>query len=87
MNPALRRPDRATATPSHTPVMVRVTSNATLTPVKSALTQPFILKDFKSPRMNTYKIRIVGYPFRQPYAVLVSALPTGHGSRNTDHLP
>jgi hypothetical protein len=85
MNSALHRPDRATATPAHTPAIVRVTGNPTLTSVESALTQPLILKDFKSPEMNTYKNRTVGYPVRRADVVLVSAPPTEHGSRTIGH--
>jgi hypothetical protein len=87
MNSALHHPDRAPATSLRPPVVVRPTSNPSLTSVESALTQALILKDFKSPEMNTYKNRIVGYPVRHPYAISVSTLPTEHGPRNTDHLP
>jgi hypothetical protein len=87
MNSAPHHPHRATVTPSHPPVTARVTSKTTLTSVESALTQPLILKDFKSPEMNTYKNRIVGYPVRHPYAVLVDTFPTEHRSRSTDHIP
>jgi hypothetical protein len=87
MNSAPHHPHRATVTPHHRPAIVQVTSKTTLTSVESALTQPLILKDFKSPEMNTYKNRIVGYPVRHPYAVLASALPTEYRSRSTDHIP
>jgi hypothetical protein len=85
MNSAPHHPHRATVTPRHRPAIVQVTSKTTLTSVESALTQPLILKDFKSPEMNTYKNRIVGCPVRYPCAVSVSALPTEHGSRTIGH--
>lgn len=87
MSLALHHPDRPAATSLRPPVVVRATSKPTLTSVESALTQPLILKDFKSPEMNTYKNRIVGYPVRHPYAVLAPTLPTEHGSRSTGHIP
>jgi len=86
MNSALHHPDRATATLSHRPVIVQVTSKATLTPVESALTQLFILKDFKSTGMNTYKKPLGGYPIRQTDVALASTLPTEHQSRSTGHI-
>ena len=87
MNSPIHCPGRPSGILAHPPVIVQVTSKATLTPVESALTQLFILKDFKSPGMNTYKKTIGGYPVRQTDAVSVSTLPTEHRSRSTGHIP
>jgi len=66
MNLPRHRLGLASIAPAHLPVGVRVTSRLTLTPVESALMQVFILKNFKSRGMNTYKKPQGGSPLSSP---------------------
>src|SRR5271155_4981303 len=74
MNLPRHRLGLASIAPAHLPVGVRVTSRPTLTPVESALMQVFILKNFKSRRMNTYKKPQGGSPLHSPTAATPSSI-------------
>ena len=79
------------------PAVVSRTTPTSITPVESALMQLFILKNFKSRRMNTYGKPLGGYPLHTsrnavrafPSRIVAQRrfpdLPfTGHGPRVTD---
>src|SRR5271155_1787002 len=74
MESSVHRFAHASPARASVPVGVRVTGPLTLTPVESALMQVFILKNFKSRRMNTYKKPQGGSPLHSPTAATPSSI-------------